>query len=62
MFHREEGPRRPRTLWGDCVSGLVWEHLAIPPEEQEDVSGKREVWVFLLRLLPPATQTWITEF
>ncbi|KAK3519713.1 hypothetical protein QTP70_002681 [Hemibagrus guttatus] len=44
---------RPRTRWRDCVSQLTWERLGIPPEELEEVSGKREVWASLLRLLPP---------
>ncbi|KAK3559562.1 hypothetical protein QTP86_013728, partial [Hemibagrus guttatus] len=45
---------RPRTRWRDWpVSRLAWEHLGVPPEELEDVSGEREVWASLLRLLPP---------
>ncbi len=44
---------RPRTRWRNYVSRLVWEHLGIPPEEQEEVSREREVWASLLRLLPP---------
>ncbi|KAJ0009346.1 hypothetical protein NQD34_001048 [Periophthalmus magnuspinnatus] len=43
---------RPRTRWRDYVS-LAWERLGVPPEELEDVSGVREVWESLLRLLPP---------
>uniref|UniRef100_A0A672FWM9 Inter-alpha-trypsin inhibitor heavy chain 3 n=1 Tax=Salarias fasciatus TaxID=181472 RepID=A0A672FWM9_SALFA len=42
---------RPRTRWRDYVSQLVWEHLWILPEELEEVSGDREVWAALLRLL-----------
>ncbi|KAK3561554.1 hypothetical protein QTP86_008774 [Hemibagrus guttatus] len=34
---------RPRTRWRDYIS----------PEELEEVSGEREVWASLLRLLPP---------
>ncbi|KAI3370457.1 hypothetical protein L3Q82_025220 [Scortum barcoo] len=34
------------------VSQLAWESLGIPPEELEEVSGVREVWSSLLRLLP----------
>ncbi|KAK3514658.1 hypothetical protein QTP70_021570 [Hemibagrus guttatus] len=44
---------RPRTRWRDYVSRLTWERLGIPPEELEEVPGKREVWTSLLRLLPP---------
>ncbi|GAA6106566.1 receptor-type tyrosine-protein phosphatase F-like, partial [Tachysurus ichikawai] len=44
---------RPRTRWRDYVSRLAWERLGIPPEELEEVSGEREVWASLLRLLPP---------
>lgn len=38
--------------WGDYVTRLAWESLGILPEEPEEVSRKREVWAFLLRLLP----------
>ncbi|GAA6078097.1 uncharacterized protein LOC111191400, partial [Tachysurus ichikawai] len=44
---------RPRTRWRDYVSRLAWERLGIPPEELEEVSGEKEVWVSLLSLLPP---------
>ncbi|KAK3515128.1 hypothetical protein QTP70_007237 [Hemibagrus guttatus] len=44
---------RPRTRWRDYVSRLAWKRLGVPPEELEDVSGEREVWASLLRLLPP---------
>ncbi|KAK3565347.1 hypothetical protein QTP86_007134 [Hemibagrus guttatus] len=44
---------RPRTRWRDYVSQLAWERLGVPPEELEEVSGEREVWASLLRLLPP---------
>ncbi|KAK3548138.1 hypothetical protein QTP70_004870 [Hemibagrus guttatus] len=44
---------RPRTRWRDYVSQLAWARLWVPPEELEDVSGEREVWASLLRLLPP---------
>ncbi|KAI3372674.1 hypothetical protein L3Q82_023135, partial [Scortum barcoo] len=53
MSHREEALGRPRTRWRDYVSRLAWERLGIPPEELEEVSGVREVWASLLRLLPP---------
>ncbi|TWW71611.1 hypothetical protein D4764_16G0001080 [Takifugu flavidus] len=46
-------PGRPRTLWTDYVSRLVWEPLGIPPDELEEVVGEREVWASLLRLLAP---------
>ncbi|KAK3537609.1 hypothetical protein QTP70_017005, partial [Hemibagrus guttatus] len=41
-----------RTRWRDYVSRLAWERLRVPPEELEEVSGEREVWASLLRLLP----------
>uniref|UniRef100_A0A673CRG3 Reverse transcriptase domain-containing protein n=1 Tax=Sphaeramia orbicularis TaxID=375764 RepID=A0A673CRG3_9TELE len=44
---------RPRTCWRDYISRLAWERLGVPPEELEEVSGEREVWASLLRLLPP---------
>ena len=44
---------RPRTRWSDYVTRLAWERLGILPEELEEVSGVREVWVSLLRQLPP---------
>ncbi|KAK3522355.1 hypothetical protein QTP86_007643 [Hemibagrus guttatus] len=37
---------RPRTRWRDYVSWLTLERLGIPPEELEEVSGEREVFVF----------------
>ncbi|KAK3535605.1 hypothetical protein QTP70_017246, partial [Hemibagrus guttatus] len=43
---------RPRTRWRDYVSRLAWERLGVPPEELEEVSGEREVWASLIRLLP----------
>ncbi|TWW78263.1 hypothetical protein D4764_11G0003840 [Takifugu flavidus] len=46
-------PEGPRTRWRDYVSQLVWERLGIPPDELEEVTGEREVWASLLRLLPP---------
>ncbi|KAK3553774.1 hypothetical protein QTP70_009300 [Hemibagrus guttatus] len=62
LLHIEKGqlrwlghlPRgRARTRWRDYVSRLAWECLGVPPEELEEVSGEREVWASLLRLLPP---------
>ncbi|TWW60988.1 hypothetical protein D4764_05G0010780 [Takifugu flavidus] len=44
---------RPRTRWRDYVSQLVWEHLGISPDVLEELAREREVWVSLLRLLPP---------
>ena len=44
---------RPRTRWRDYVSRLAWERLRVPPEELEEVAGDRDVWVSLLKLLPP---------
>ena len=44
---------RPRTHWSDYVTRQAWKHLGILPEEQEEVSGEREVWVSLLRQLTP---------
>ncbi|KAI3351579.1 hypothetical protein L3Q82_020417 [Scortum barcoo] len=39
---------------GETMSlGLAWERLGSPLEELEEVSGVREVWASLLRLLPP---------
>ncbi|KAK3523485.1 hypothetical protein QTP86_033979, partial [Hemibagrus guttatus] len=33
---------RPRTRWRDYVFRLAWEHLGVPPEELEEVTGERE--------------------
>ena len=44
---------RPRTRWSDYVARLAWERLGILLEELEEVSREREVWVSLLRQLPP---------
>ena len=53
MPHREEAPGKTQdTLEGLCHSaglGTPWG----PPGELEEVSGEREVWASLLRLLPP---------
>lgn len=40
------------TPWRDYVPRLARERLEIVLEELEDVSGEREVWMFLVRLLP----------
>ncbi|KAI3376669.1 hypothetical protein L3Q82_017089 [Scortum barcoo] len=54
MSHREEASgKTQRTRWRDYVSRLAWERPRVPPEELEEVSGVREVWASLLRLLPP---------
>ncbi|KAK5612596.1 hypothetical protein CRENBAI_010852, partial [Crenichthys baileyi] len=51
--HREEAQGTAQdTLEGLCLSaglGTPW----APPEELEEVSGERDVWVSLLSLLPP---------
>ena len=44
---------RPRTCWRDDFSRLALECLGVPPEELEEVAGDRDVWVSLLKLLPP---------
>ncbi|KAI3353065.1 hypothetical protein L3Q82_019630 [Scortum barcoo] len=45
---------RPRTRWRNYVSRLAGlGNASGPPEELEEVSGVREVWASLLRLLPP---------
>ena len=36
---------RPRRRWGDYVAPLAWERIGILPEETEEVSREREVWV-----------------
>ena len=44
---------RPTIRWRDYVSRLAWERIGVPPEELEEVAGDRDVWVSLLKLLPP---------
>ena len=44
---------RPRTCWSYYVTRLAREGLGVLPGELEEVAGEREVWVSLLRLLPP---------
>ena len=51
---------KPRTRWSDYVTWLAWERLGILLEELEEVSGEREIWVSLLRQLPPVTRPRIT--
>lgn len=51
----------PRTHCRNYVSGLVWEHLGVPLEEVEEVTGAREVKVSWLRLLPPASRLHISS-
>ncbi|KAI3368383.1 hypothetical protein L3Q82_008085 [Scortum barcoo] len=53
MSHREEAPGKTQdTLERLCLlAGLGTPR--VPPEELEEVSGVREVWASLLRLLPP---------
>ena len=43
---------RPRTRWSNYVAQLALERLGILPEVLK-VSGETEVWVSLLRQLPP---------
>lgn len=50
-------PTWERAHWRDYVSLLAWEDLEIPP--QAEASSESEVWVSLLRLLPPRPQPWI---
>ena len=47
--HREE----PTEVARASVSDAPWECLGILPEELEEVSVEREVWVSLLKQLPP---------
>jgi len=44
---------RPTTRWRDNVSQLAWERIRVPPEELEEVTRDRDVWVSPLKLLPP---------
>lgn len=41
------------TMLTHYVSRLAWEGLGVLPDELDEVTGPREVWVPLLRLLPP---------
>ncbi|MEQ2314527.1 hypothetical protein AMECASPLE_013049 [Ameca splendens] len=51
--HREEAQGTAQdTLEGLCLSE-AWEHLGVPLEELEEVSGERDVWLSVLSLLPP---------
>ncbi|KAI3368602.1 hypothetical protein L3Q82_025607 [Scortum barcoo] len=52
MSHWEEAWEDPGHA-GETVSWLPWKRLGVPSEELEEVSGVREVWASLLRLLPP---------
>ncbi|TWW71235.1 hypothetical protein D4764_17G0007180 [Takifugu flavidus] len=49
----KRSPGRPRRRWRDYVSQLVWERMGFPLDELEEVAGEREVWAYVLRLLPP---------
>ncbi|KAI3369575.1 hypothetical protein L3Q82_024384 [Scortum barcoo] len=54
MSHREEAPGKTQdTLERLCLSAGLGTPQGVPPEELEEVSGVREVWASLLRLLPP---------
>jgi len=44
--------RRPRALWRDCLSAGLGMPRG-PPEELKEAAGDRDVWVSLLKLLPP---------
>ncbi|KAK3528750.1 hypothetical protein QTP70_011199 [Hemibagrus guttatus] len=55
LFRMPPG-RLPGELFWACPTGKrprgrprTWERLGIPPEELEEVSGERKVWVSLLR-------------
>ncbi|KAI3372226.1 hypothetical protein L3Q82_022667 [Scortum barcoo] len=55
VSHREKAPVEDPGHAGETMS-LGWPGNAFgdpPPEELEEVSGVREVWASLLRLLPP---------
>ncbi|KAI3373685.1 hypothetical protein L3Q82_021967 [Scortum barcoo] len=53
MSHREEASGKTQdTLEKLCLSAGLGTPRG-PPEELEEVSGVREVWASLLRLLPP---------
>ena len=43
---------RPRTRWRDYIDSLASYHLGILQEEVEDVARDREVWSFLVEMLP----------
>lgn len=42
------------------ITQVVWKHIGILSEEQEEVSGEREIWASLFRLLPsdPVPNKW----
>jgi len=44
-------------LGRDPGERLAWERVGVPPEELEEVAGDRDVWVSLLKLLPPRPDT-----
>lgn len=50
---RRRPRRRPGSCCRDYVFRLAWDYLGIPPDELSQVAGDREVWVSLLRPLPP---------
>lgn len=39
---------RAKTLWMDYIPVLGWEHIEIPKEKLEDVTGKTNLWAALL--------------
>lgn len=42
------------------LAGLGILGYPTPPKKQEE-AGEKEVWAFLLRMVPPGTQIWISE-
>ena len=38
----------PRPFGGDYIPALGWEHIGIPKEKLEDVTGKTDLWAALL--------------
>lgn len=51
---------RPRTHWRDHGARLAWERPRVTSEELEEVDVEKDVWAFLLKLIPPTTSTWIS--
>lgn len=43
MFYYKETWGRPRTGWGDGLSGPACERLRVPPAELEEISTEGEV-------------------
>ncbi len=57
VFWARPTGRRPRarlrTCWRDYISHLAWKCFGIPPQDQENIAGERDVWNTLFSLLPP---------